>query len=172
MQARAPPMKNSGRQQLAHGGLRFSARGFTRSGLSCVVACALSFMANVASAAQCSVSTTGVSFGIYDTFNVQHMDSSGTIDVSCDVPAAYTIALSQGTGTYAARQMTSGIHSLMYNLYLDSERLTVWGDGSAGSSTVSGNAASATHTVYGRIEAQQNANVGTYTDVVVITLTF
>lgn len=123
-------------------------------------------------AATCSLSVQGVSFGSYDTFSNAALDSTGDIGVSCDVSTPYTIALSPGGGSYALRVMSSGAHTLNYNLYTDATRTTVWGDGTGGTATVGGSAASANYTVYGRISASQNAYVGSYSDIITVTLNF
>jgi len=99
-------------------------------------------------------------------------DITGTVDVSCDISSPYTISLSTGAGTYASRTMTGSSGTLVYNLYVDATRLSIWGDGSPGTGTVGGTANTASHTVYGRIPARQNAPVGSYTDTIIVTLTF
>jgi spore coat protein U-like protein len=113
-----------------------------------------------------------VSFGSYDPLSFEPLDGVGNIAVRCDADTSFTISLSSGSGSYAARQMTSGAHALEYNLFTDPSRLTVWGDGSAGSATLTASASSAEEAVYGRIAARQNVPTGTYTDVVVVTITY
>lgn len=122
--------------------------------------------------ASCTVSTTGIAFGGYDPFVAQDVDSVANVSVSCDETASYSIALSPGAGTYEQRVMTSGLHQLLYNLYTDATLSTVWGDGTGHSAVVSDTQLVATHTVYGRIPARQNPQVGVYGDTIVITLTF
>jgi spore coat protein U-like protein len=70
--------------------------------------------------------------------------------------------------------MTSGTHVLTYNLYLDPTHLTIWGDGSSGTGTVSGTGTGANvgTPVYGRIPPGQNASVGSYSDVITVTVTY
>jgi spore coat protein U-like protein len=68
--------------------------------------------------------------------------------------------------------MMSAGNLLSYNLYLDPTRLTIWGDGSAGTGTVNSTGITGSSTVYGRIPARQNAVVGMYADVVIVTVTF
>jgi spore coat protein U domain-containing protein, fimbrial subunit CupE1/2/3/6 len=126
----------------------------------------------VACPAGCSVTTSGINFGDYDVFSILDDDITGTINVSCQSATSYSISLSTGSGTYAARVMTSAGNILNYNLYLDPTRLTVWGDGSAGTGTVSGSGTASSNPVFGRIPARQNVYVGTYTDVVTVTVTF
>jgi spore coat protein U-like protein len=127
-----------------------------------------------ARAAKCTVTTSGLSFGNYDIFNTASIDITGTITVNCTNKTPYVIALSSGSGTYASRTMKNGTRALAYNLFLDPTRLTIWGDGSGGTGTVSGSGTgnNVATTVYGRIPARQNVFVGSYSDVITITVTY
>jgi len=135
----------------------------------------------------CTVSSNGVSFGVYNVFNSVDNDSVGTIQVSCSALAAirinYSIELNKGgSNSYTLRSMSGGAgHSLNYNLYTDTNRTIVWGDGTGGTQTVSGSFSltlfihsdARDHAVYGRIPARQNAYVGSYTDTTItITINF
>ena len=121
----------------------------------------------------CTVSAVGVVFGSYNTFGTAPVDSTGTVTVACDITSlTYTIGLSTGNGTYATRMMNGPSATLSYNLYLDPTRLIVWGDGSAGTSLVAGVNPGLTHTVYGRIPALQNVAPGSYSDTIVVTVSF
>jgi spore coat protein U-like protein len=122
--------------------------------------------------AACNLNVQGVIFGSYDVFNVQSVESTGNVAVTCDVSTPYSIAFTPGSGSYASRTLTSGPNTLGYNLYSDPARTSVWGDGTAGTMTVSGSATSANHTVYGRIPARQNVFAGSYSDLITVTLTF
>ena len=51
------------------------------------------------------------------------------MDVTCDVRTNYTITLSIGAGTYAARQMSYGTHRLNYNIYRNAARTRILGHG-------------------------------------------
>ena len=113
-----------------------------------------------------------VLFGTYDTFRAFPHESTGNVEVVCVLTTAYTIGLSPGNSSYAARSMRSGVHSLSYNLYTDATRTTIWGDGTGGTGLIAGNAISANHTIYGRVPAGQNVNVGSYSDSLVVTITF
>jgi spore coat protein U-like protein len=136
------------------------------------LACLLAVAAPIAHSAGCSVGTVGLNFGNYDVFSTLDNDITGTINVTCQISTSYSISLSSGTGTYASRTMMSAGNLLSYNLYLDPTRLTIWGDGSAGTGTVSSTGITGSSTVYGRIPARQNAAVGIYADVVIVTVTF
>jgi len=139
-----------------------------------LLACALALAAPLARSAGCTVSTSGLNFGNYDVFSALNDDITATINVDCPSGTPYSIWLSSGSGTFSSRTLTSGGNILAYNLYLDPTRLTIWGDGSAGTGTFSGTGTGSNvpTPVYGRISAGQNAWVGTYTDVVTITVNF
>jgi spore coat protein U domain-containing protein, fimbrial subunit CupE1/2/3/6 len=131
--------------------------------------------------AACTIGSTGVAFGAYDTQSGSPDDGVGTINVDCHPSDADpTVALSAGSsGTFSSRTMTSGAGSLAYNLYTTSARVVVWGDGFGGSATqtlTGGNVSSGirrhTASVYGRIPAGQNVGVGSYGDTITLTVTF
>lgn len=130
--------------------------------------------AAAAPAFACTVSATSFQFGAIDPLVASPTDSSSTITVDCPSLTAYTIALSAGNGSYAERQMQSGANSLAYNLYTAATYTNIWGDGTGGSSTVAGSAdASGTeHSVFGRVPHQATATPGTYSDSIVVTITF
>jgi spore coat protein U-like protein len=144
---------------------------------------ALVVLSTAARAQSCNVSATSVSFGSYNVFNASPLDATGRITVHCTglvgLLVSYDIKLSTSlSGSYAPRQMASGANRLNYNLYTNATRLTVWGDGSAGTSFVSGSitlvllGVTRIHTVYGRVPALQNVSVGSYSDNITVTLTF
>jgi spore coat protein U-like protein len=131
-----------------------------------------------AAGAACSASTVGVGFGVYDSQSGVPTDSTGTVSISCpgDNFTNATVSLGTGSsGTYASRRMQSGASSLQYNLYTDSARTTVWGNGSAGTDTMNVFwifGFSIPRTIYGRIPTGQSVNAGTYSDTLVVTVTY
>lgn len=118
---------------------------------------------------ECSVSTSPVNFGPY---TMAEIDQEGGIVVKCSIQIPYVIKLGTGnSGYYFPRQMSGGWPlnpTLNYNLYTDLTRTTIWGDGSAGTGTVSGigTGSPILHVVYGRLFANQIAPSGTYFDLV------
>lgn len=126
--------------------------------------------------AACTVSTTGVAFGTYDVFATSADDANGSIRVRCDTASTVTVQIGRGSApTFAPRAMRQGPLVLNYNLYRNSARTTVWGDGTAGTSTLvlSVNAnQTRTQTVFGRVPALQDVPAGGYTDTVVVTIIF
>ena len=135
------------------------------------------FLAPGLAHAACSVAPTPVAFGTYSPFNLAPTDTAGTLRVSCDTATVgYTLLLNPGgAGSYAPRRLAEGAYTLAYNLYADALRTLVWGDGSGGTTTVSGAFAlpgAIDHTVYGRLPARQNVGAGAYIDTITVTLNF
>jgi spore coat protein U-like protein len=136
-----------------------------------------------AGAATCSVSAVSLAFGNYDPFRITHTDTTGNVAVTCTGKAGeavvYSIALNTGGSvSFATRRVKFGAATVNYNIYTTAARSIVWGDGSAGTALVTDSfslpAAMATrnYAVFGRIFSGQNAQVGAYTDSIVVTLTF
>ena len=136
----------------------------------------LSVTANVV--ASCTVSATAMAFGTYTSLAAAHDDVTSTMNVACTPGTTWAATASAGGGTgatLAVRKLMSGTNPLNYNLYTDSARTIIWGDGVApnGSFTGTGTGATQASTVYGRIPGSQGtAAVGSYTDTVVISVTF
>ena len=155
-----------------------------RSASRAAIVCAASALLLVLSAARadaaCSVSATGVSFGVYSILALAPNDSTGSVVLQCSPSDKnIRISLSAGSGgTYLARALTQSSNQLLYNLYVDAARTVVWGDGTGGTSTVDipnwtgGPNAPQTHVIYGRMPAQQDAAAGTYSDSIVVTVDF
>jgi spore coat protein U-like protein len=143
-------------------------------GLLCLI------LGNAAHAA-CRVTTTGMNFGAYDVFAAVPRDSTGTVTVACDLNPPTDVTISIGpslpSGGFQPRQMrrASGTDRMNYNLYTTASMTTVWGDGSAGTSTVLLRKVNKNHpvttTIYGRIPPGQNVSVGAYSDAVTVTIT-
>lgn len=134
--------------------------------------------AGIADAA-CTVSSTPVSFGSYDVFSSGPLDATGTITVDCNEnpPPTVTISIRQSTNTGGfdprAMKLTSGSELLSYNLYTDSNRTYIWGDGTGNTSTVSSKVFKnkpVPHTVYGRIPPIQNVSAGSYRETLTVTI--
>jgi spore coat protein U-like protein len=96
--------------------------------------------------------------------------------VQCTNTTPYNIGLDAGTGTgatVAVRKLSTGGVTVNYTLYSDSGRTTVWGNTvSTDTVAATGNGASQSYTVYGRVPAQTTPAPGTYTDTVTVTVTY
>jgi spore coat protein U-like protein len=125
-----------------------------------------------AGAASCTMAIINVVFGTYNTLSASSLDGAGSVSVTCDVTSSFQVALSKGQGSFAVRQLQSGANVLYYNLYTDALRSLIWGDGTVGTTLVSGSGTAATYTVYGRIPGGQNLPAGNYSDSITVTLDF
>jgi spore coat protein U-like protein len=131
-----------------------------------------------AGAVTCTVSTVPVAFGAYDPTSSTPTDGVGTIKISCDkAPALKPITISAGgSGIFTNRVMKSGSWNLNYNLYTSAARTLIWGSGTGGTGSVnyggSGTGPAYTITVYGRIPASQNVGAGSYSDSLIVTISF
>jgi len=161
-------------------------RGAALAGAAC---CGLLAGPAAWAAADCSVSTTGVAFGIYDPTTAAATDSVGNLTLLCTHVSGggqrvnYSVALSTGSsGTFTQRLMRAGTSTLNYNLFDTAARARIWGDGSAGTVVISdgfavgpgqgNNRREVVYPIYGRIPAQQAVATGNYSDTIVVTLTF
>jgi spore coat protein U-like protein len=128
----------------------------------------------------CDISTNAVPFGTYNVFASSPTDSTGSVSYSCFLALSLNVRIYLGTGGaggFSPRRMSSGGHTLNYNLFRDAARSTVWEDGSGTTSyhqvSILALVASAgTVTIYGRVPALQDVNIGSYTDDVVASIVF
>jgi spore coat protein U-like protein len=127
----------------------------------------------------CLVTTTDVAFGNYDpvaTNASTPADATGTVDVTCIQGVVATIGLDVGANAQGTtrRMADGGANRLEYELYRDAGRSQIWGN-TAGSNMVlpaAPSTATRTYTVYGRVRQAQNIPVGSYSDTVVVTVSF
>jgi spore coat protein U-like protein len=141
--------------------------------------------------ADCSITSVGLNFGLYDLASPQPDDVAATVTVTCvhvapggATQVAYALAVSNGLygSSATTRHMGAPGGLLGYNVYADPARTLVWGTGSAGTVVASGSMTvgpgvgngtrTVTHTVYGRMPAMQDAPPGEYLDTLVLTLNY
>jgi len=136
------------------------------------IAVAVAALPTPARAASCVASSAGVNFGEYDPFAAAALASVGLIDLHCDGSVAAEVSLSSGQGTYAERQLVAGANALAYNLFTSSQLVSVWGDGVGSTTTVTVAGSDVALPVYGLIAPRQNVPAGTYSDIIVISITY
>jgi len=129
----------------------------------------------------CHVSTGALAFGAYDTASASPVDAIGTLDLHCshNVHAELSLSVGQGIGASfsGGRKMTliGGQARLTYNLYADSARTRVLGDGTHGSVTlrVNSNKNNYSQAIWGRLSGgQSSALAGSYLDNVIATISY
>jgi spore coat protein U-like protein len=145
--------------------------------------------AGAALAARCSASTSPVSFLNYDVFSATDSTITGGVTVTCqreggDLPVVtvtYTVGAGTGSGgSFAARKLKAGSSTLGYNVYTTANYTTIWGNGTGSTAVFGGSfvlspgnsSGSRTHTAFGRIPARQDVPAGTYTDSLVVTVSW
>lgn len=136
---------------------------------------------NATVTAACTATTDPVSFGNVDLTPGTAINGSGTLTVTCTKGTGWTATADAGEGSgasFATRTMTADDASgntLNYTLYTASDRATVWGDGTGGTSgtiTGTGTGVSDPETIYASILSSQTAPAGGYTDHVNVTITY
>lgn len=153
-----------------------------------ILALTLMTISSVQAAVSCSVSAIGPSFGIYNPLNVSPTLANGSLTASCTLSGntSTTVNLTSSysagnSGNFSSRSMKSGAHVLSYNLYYDDAYTQIRGDGTGGSLTGSASLtltrtdrtqATPISTIYGRIPIGQDVAAGSYTDMIVITITY
>lgn len=126
-----------------------------------------------ASAATCTVAVDTLDFGAVDSLFAAPVDTAARVHVSCDQVLAgtsqVTLCLHLGAGSGGAdgglRRLASGSQSLVFQLYQDGGRSIGWGGENARgagaarriNAPVSGETASATVDLYGRVFGRQTS---------------
>jgi len=140
-----------------------------------------------AAAVSCTASSTSTAFGVYNPLSATPTYANGNVQVTCTLLSggATTVTLvssysTGSSGSYAMRTMLSGANKLNYNLFFDAAYTQIRGNGTGGSQT--GGATlnltptnptqTASGTIYGRIPAGQDVAAGSYSDTIVVTITY
>lgn len=131
------------------------------------------FTVSATVAASCTVTANNLAFGSY---TLAQIDATSTVTVTCTNGTTYSIGLGPGsfTGATVSTRRMSGPSAtgLSYFLYSDTGRTAVWGNTAGSMVTGTGSGAAQTLTVYGRIPADQAAQIGTYSDTITVTVGF
>ena len=146
---------------------------------------------NIAKAASdytCTLSTTAINFGNYNPLSAANNDTTGNIAVTCQIISgnnavvSYVIILSTGNSlSYAQRYMNFGNNQLNYNIYTNTNRTSIWGNGTQSSTTISNSYVLSRQeypqktdnfTTYARAPGSQNLPSGVYNDTITVTVNF
>jgi spore coat protein U-like protein len=133
------------------------------------------FTVTATNATNCSVSASTVNFGSAGVLGAA-LDATGTVTITCTNAAPYTVALDgglSGATNPAQRKLSQAAATITYGLYQDPGRATPWGN-SVGVNTMAatGSGLPQTLTVYGRVPAQNTPAPGSYSDTVVLTISY
>lgn len=123
----------------------------------------------------CNVTATNLLFPNSVALS-SNVDATSTVGVTCTNTTPYHIRLNGGTSgatNPTLRKMFLGANAITYGLYRDAARSLGWGSSDGVNTTPgTGTASPTSHTVYGRIPAQPTPPSGTYTDTIVVTVSF
>jgi spore coat protein U-like protein len=132
------------------------------------------FTVMATNAANCSVNASTLNFGPVGVIR-SAVDATGSVAVTCTNSLPYTIALNGGlTGATnpTQRMMSQASQRITYGLYQDFSRAQPWGDSGGNTMAGTGTGLPQTLTVYGRVPAQNTPSPGTYSDTVVVTISY
>ena len=136
----------------------------------------------------CTVSATALAFGSVSSLSSTAATSTATVGVSCiitlsglaAVPYTLSMGVSSTSGSMTRTMAGPSTTTLSYNVYTSGAYSSVWGNGSAGTSQISGSvtptvlgvAGSTSHTAYGKVPLPQAVKPGSYTDTIIVTVNY
>jgi len=141
----------------------------------------------VASAYTCSAGITPVAFGVYRPADAAAKTVTGNIALKCEGSLApgvtllvsYRIMIGAGnSGNYTGRQMLNGTQALNYQIYRNAAGTEIWGDGLNGTTAIDDTyllgvlAPAKNSAVYARLFTGQNVPPGSYTDTLIVTVSY
>ncbi|MGN7964212.1 Csu type fimbrial protein [Brucella sp. 22210] len=121
----------------------------------------------------CTVSATSINFGNHGVLT-SNVDATGALSVSCTTNLPYSVSLNGGLSntTPTQRRMTLGSNAVIYGLYTNAARSIPWGNTTGQIVTGTGTGTAQSLTVYGRVAPQTTPPPGTYSDTVVVTVSY
>ncbi len=135
------------------------------------------FVVRVQNNSSCNVSTTDMDFGNQTSLAVDRT-AINSIAVTCTPGVQYTVGMSNGSsgGTSPINRLMAKpatTQKITYGIYRNAARTQQWG-ATIGTNTTAGVGTGVTqnYTAYGRIPAQTTPPAGSYSDVVVVTVTY
>jgi spore coat protein U-like protein len=149
----------------------------TCSAIGLTNATAVPFIAKANYGGSCAVTATNLDFGTRGVLT-SAVDAANTISVTCTSGATYSVSLSGGdTGATdpTQRQMSDAANTefITYGIYRDNARSQPWGS-TIGTDTVAGTGTGSAQaiTAYGRVPAQTTPSAQTYTDTIIVTVSY
>jgi spore coat protein U-like protein len=123
----------------------------------------------------CNVGATNVGFGTVGVVS-SNVDATSTVSAQCSISLPYSVSLNGGNAGAidpTLRKMSKAAEQITYGLYKDSARAQPWGN-TIGTNTVAGTGTGLSQniTVYGRVPSQTTGSPGTYSDTIVVTVTY
>jgi spore coat protein U-like protein len=143
----------------------------------------LAFTVSVTLQASCTMSVTTMNFGSASAPITSNVTTTATATATCTSTTPYSIGLDNGqnaSGSQRRMKSSSGSY-INYGLYTDSARTQAWSTASSSTACTNGantcvlktgTGSSQSITIYGQVPPQTSPTVGSYSDAVVVTLTY
>lgn len=127
--------------------------------------------------ANCLFNVSNLNFGNYKSpYQYADVLSSSLISVTCDSLSTgntLSIKMYQGQSSTFDRYLSNAKEQLHYNLFLDSSRSTVWGDGTNGTSAYNTTIQTRNDiNIFSTVYKNQNVAPGNYQDNIVFEMNF
>lgn len=125
----------------------------------------------------CVIAASPLVFGLYNPNNAISTTSTARLKLLCTLNTPYTIALDQGAGRMATTRLRTlsgpGTEAIRYILSQNPTHTLNWGN-TVGVDTALGKGSGILQyvTVYGEIAPKQNVGIGSYRDVVNVSIIF
>jgi spore coat protein U-like protein len=144
----------------------------------------LTFTVSVTLQASCTMSVSAMNFGSASAPILSNVTTTATIGATCTSTTPYSIGLDNGqnaSGTQRRMKSTSGAAYINYGLYIDSGYTEPWSTASSSTGCTdgvntcvlnTGTGSNQNITIYGQVPPQTSPTVGSYSDSVVVTLTY
>jgi spore coat protein U-like protein len=130
-------------------------------------------------AATCSISNVDVAFGAIEPLQNNLRNTMSTLTVTCTGNIGEIVNYSIALATSGPRKMLGANGDVAFELYVDSSRSQVWGDGTSGTAIIAGSitldfsSASQNYTVYAKLPSgYSRARAGIYNADLVLTLSY
>ena len=131
----------------------------------------------------CTIAAGAMTFASYDPTATVDNDANASITSTCTAGGAAVITMNQGgraqSGSSDAiplRAMWNGSEGtpedLLYHVYSDSAGGTVWGNTAGSGKSIAADGTAQVFTAYGRIPKNQTVSSGSFSDSVLVTLTY
>jgi len=130
----------------------------------------------------CSIDTNPMIFGVYDGVGINTsnaLKATATVILTCTSDATAVITMNAGTSAGSGsddapvRRMAAGAGEyLVYQVYSDVARETVWGNTVPTGIAINGIGSPQTHKVYGSIPSAQMVPEGDYSDQIIVTISY
>ncbi len=125
----------------------------------------------------CAVSATLINFGSHTSL-ASTLSAQGALSITCTNSLPYTVSLGNGLwGTAPATRLmrlqgTTTGPTISYALYQNSGYSQIWGSSAGQTVAGTGNGALQSYPVYARLQSQTTPQAGTYSDTVIVTVTY